>query len=208
MNVKKVAATTAALSLTAAVAVGGTLAWLTANSDTVTNTFTIGEVGIQLFEKDYTTGGDAWLDASKGPQSQEFTLIPGQNVNKEVKAKVTEGSEKSIAYLKVSESENFDTYFPQMTLENGWTALGAGYEDYYYQVVDTNKIGKDLEILKTLTPDANELTNENANDIKTNLNLSFQVAAVQYDNLTGSDDAAKAVDGFSKLPEKFTGAKG
>ena len=51
MNVKKVAATTAALSLTAAVAVGGTLAWLTAKTDTSEKTFTIGNVGIKLQEK-------------------------------------------------------------------------------------------------------------------------------------------------------------
>ena len=33
--------------------------------------------------------------------------------------------------------------------------------------------------------------------------LSFQAAAIQYDGLTGEGDAAKAADGFSKLPDGF-----
>ena len=39
MKMKKIVATGSALALTAAVAVGGTLAWLQDTSETVTNTF-------------------------------------------------------------------------------------------------------------------------------------------------------------------------
>ena len=77
MNVKKVAATTAALSLTAAVAVGGTLAWLTAKTDTIENTFTIGNVGIKLQEKqgeDWKTAGRA-LVVSSIP-SRPVSILP------------------------------------------------------------------------------------------------------------------------------------
>lgn len=194
MNVKKVAATTAALSLTAAVAVGGTLAWLTAKTDTIENTFTIGNVGIKLQEKQ----GEEWKTAGEGFTGQQYTVTPGINITKEAKVTVNDGSEKSIVYLKVVKGSDFDTYFDATVDTNNWAPL-AGHENYYWKVAEENA---ELGILanNTVDPDEDALVNGVKLDKAT---LSFQAAAIQYDGLTGEDDAAKADDGFNKLPTEF-----
>ncbi len=194
MNVKKVAATTAALSLTAAVAVGGTLAWLTAKTDTIENTFTIGNVGIKLQEKQ----GEEWKTAGEGFTGQQYTVTPGINITKEAKVTVNDGSEKSIVYLKVVKGSDFDTYFDATVDTNNWTPL-AGHENYYWKVAEENA---ELGILanNTVDPDEDALVNGVKLDKAT---LSFQAAAIQYDGLTGEGDTAKADDGFNKLPTEF-----
>lgn len=199
MNMKKIVASASALALTAAVAVGGTLAWLTANTNTITNTFTIGKVGIELYEKDYKTGGDTWLDASKNAQRQEFKLVPGEDVAKEVKAKVTAGSEKSIVYLKVTKGDTFGTYFENFAVDTNWKPLD-GHENFYYQIVEAENAGKDIKIMDELQPIDSALTN--GADLS-GASLAFQVAAVQYEGLTSGTEVT---DGFSKLPTEFKGA--
>ena len=194
MNVKKVAATTAALSLTAAVAVGGTLAWLTAKTDTIENTFTIGNVGIKLQEKQ----GEDWKTAGAGFSGQQYTVTPGIDITKEAKVTVDDGSEKSIVYLKVVKQGDFDTYFSTTVDASKWTLL-EGHENYYWAVAEENA---ELGILTDNKVDPNESTLVNGVQLD-GVALSFQAAAIQYDGLTGEGDAAKAADGFSKLPDGF-----
>ncbi|MBE5056966.1 hypothetical protein INF37_13315 [Pseudoflavonifractor sp. DSM 107456] len=194
MNVKKVAATTAALSLTAAVAVGGTLAWLTAKTDTIENTFTIGNVGIKLQEKQ----GEDWKTAGAGFSGQQYTVTPGIDITKEAKVTVDDGSEKSIVYLKVVKQGDFDKYFDATVDTNNWAPL-AGHENYYWAVAEENA---ELGILTDNKVDPNESTLVNGVQLN-GVALSFQAAAIQYDGLTGEGDAAKAADGFSKLPDGF-----
>ena len=195
MNVKKVAATTAALSLTAAVAVGGTLAWLTAKTDTIENTFTIGNVGIKLQEKQ----DGAWKTAGEeGFDGQQYTVTPGIDITKEARVTVDDGSEKSIVYLKVVKGSDFDKYFDATVDTNNWTPL-AGHANYYWKVAEENA---ELGILTDNKVDPNESTLVNGVQLD-GVALSFQAAAIQYDGLTGEVDAAKAADGFSKLPDGF-----
>lgn len=194
MNVKKVAATTAALSLTAAVAVGGTLAWLTAKTDTIENTFTIGNVGIKLQEKQ----GEEWKTAGVGFTGQQYTVTPGIDITKEAKVTVDDGSEKSIVYLKVVKQGDFDKYFDATVDTNNWTPL-AGHANYYWKVAEENA---ELGILTDNKVDPNESTLVNGVQLD-GVALSFQAAAIQYDGLTGGDEAAKADDGFNKLPTEF-----
>lgn len=195
MNMKKVAATTAALSLTAAVAVGGTLAWLTAKTDTIENTFTIGNVGIKLQEKQ----DGAWKTAGEeGFDGQQYTVTPGINITKEARVTVDDGSEKSIVYLKVVKGSDFDKYFDATVDTNNWTPL-AGHANYYWKVAEENT---ELGILANNTVDPDEDALVNGVQLG-NATLSFQAAAIQYDGLTGGDEAAKADDGFNKLPTEF-----
>lgn len=107
-------------------AVGGTIAWLTAKSADVVNTFTVGNIAINLTET-------ADLD---------LKMIPGWTITKDPKATVVAGSEDCYLFVKVAKSENFDTY---MTYEiaDGWTELteaaGTGYKVYYRVFDSTNE---------------------------------------------------------------------
>ncbi len=113
--------------------VGGTLAWLTAESSAVTNTFTTSDIGVSLKET-----------------TEDFQMVPGHTIAKDPKAAVTEGSEKAWLFVKVEKSEKFDDYMTYAIAE-GWALVdGDGTTDVYARKVDgtTNTIGTEYSVLK------------------------------------------------------------
>lgn len=132
-----------ALVLIVGIAVGGTVAWLTATSDTVTNTFTTSDISVTLAES-------ANLD---------LKIVPGASTKKDPKAKVNSGSEYCWLFVKIEEQNNiFDTSKKYVTYEiaGGWTQLTADKDGnpitdlVYYRKVDgtTNKLDTDYSVLK------------------------------------------------------------
>ena len=130
---KKGLAMVLALVLLAVCAVSGTLAWLTAKSEVVTNTFTTSDIKVELKE---TTG-------------QKYKMIPGYTISKDPKATVLAGSEECYLFVKLDKSTNFDTYL-EYVIADGWTKLDDVADTVYYRVVDgtTNQIGKAYSVLK------------------------------------------------------------
>lgn len=130
---KKGLAMVLALVLLAVCAVSGTLAWLTAKSDTVTNTFTTSDIKVELTETNET-----------------YKMVPGYDIHKDPKAKVLAGSEECFLFVKLEKSSNFDTYL-EYAIADGWTKLeGEGITDtIYYRVVDgtTNQINTAYSVL-------------------------------------------------------------
>lgn len=111
---------TLALVLVVAVAsVGGTIAWLTDKTDTVTNTFTVGDVDIEL---DETTGTN-------------YKVIPGVNIRKDPKVTVKAGSEACWLFVKVVKSTNWNSKL-SFTIADGWTELTEGSGIYWRKVED------------------------------------------------------------------------
>lgn len=84
-NSKKVTVTLLALVLVLGCAIGGTIAWLTDDAGPVTNTFTVGDINIDLNE---TTG-------------TQYKIIPGGESAKDPKLTVQSGSEKCYVYAYV-----------------------------------------------------------------------------------------------------------
>jgi predicted ribosomally synthesized peptide with SipW-like signal peptide len=113
-----------ALTLLVVGVVAGTLAWLTAKSDVVTNTFTTSDIKVELKE---TTG-------------TEYKMIPGYTISKNPKATVLAGSEECYLFVKLDKSASFDTYL-EYVIADGWTKLDG---------VDgtTNQIGTPYSVLK------------------------------------------------------------
>jgi len=136
---KKGLALVLALALMVVSAVAGTLAWLTAKSDTVTNTFTTSDIKVKLEETEGTpvTGG------------KEFKMIPGYAIKKDPKVTVLANSEECFLFVKLDKSANFDTYL-EYTIAEGWTQLtGEGITDtVYYRTVEGNQIGTDYNVLQ------------------------------------------------------------
>lgn len=99
MKMRKILAMVMALALTAALAVGGTLAYLT-SQDSVTNTFTVGKVNITLDEADVDEYGVEIPDASR-TDANEYKLLPGHTYVKDPIVHVTAGSENSYLFVKV-----------------------------------------------------------------------------------------------------------
>ena len=136
---KKGLALVLALTLLVVCVVAGTLAWLTAKSDTVVNTFTTSDIEVKLEETKGTTvtGG------------KEFKMIPGYELEKDPKAWVVAGSEDCYLFVKLDKSANFDTYL-EYVIADGWTKLDDVTDTVYYRVVDgtTNQIGTPYSVLK------------------------------------------------------------
>ena len=128
---KKGLALVLALTLLVVGVVAGTLAWLTAKSDVVTNTFTTSNIKVELKE---TTG-------------PEYKMIPGYTISKDPTATVLAGSEECFLFVKLEKSTNFDTYL-EYVIADGWTKLEGVADTVYYREVKTADIGKAYSVLK------------------------------------------------------------
>ena len=127
---KKGLALVLALTLLVVCVVAGTLAWLTAKSDVVTNTFTTSDIKVELKE---TTG-------------TEYKMIPGYTITKNPKATVLAGSEECYLFVKLDKSTNFETYLTY-EMDEGWT-LVPDKTNVYYRKVQTADIGTAYSVLK------------------------------------------------------------
>ena len=125
---KKSMALVLALAMIVVCVVGGTLAWLTAKTPDVKNTFTTSDVSITLEET-----------------TKNYKMVPGYTISKDPKVTVVAGSEKCYLFVKVEESTNFNDF---MTYEiaDGWTSLGG--DNVYYRIVDTPDMGTAYSVLK------------------------------------------------------------
>lgn len=164
-----------ALVLVLGCALGGTVAWLVANSDTVTNTFTYGDINIALTETK--------------PVSQEAKIIPGMNIEKDPKVTVKANSEACWLFVKVAETGTFVVGKVTYSIADGWTAL-PGQSGVYYRKVGAVTADTGFSILKdNVVKVSDELTKEEIKDITTGPTLTFTAYAVQKDGIA---DAATA----------------
>lgn len=126
---KKKVLSIVAVVLVLCCAIGGTLAWLTAKSAVVTNTFAPSNIKIELKE---TTG-------------ENYKMIPGYTITKDPKATVLAGSEECWLFVKIEKSANFNQY---LTYEpaNGWEPV-AEETNVYARKVTTAEIGTAYSVL-------------------------------------------------------------
>lgn len=138
---KKSIAVVLALVLLVCCAVGGVLAWLTATTGPVVNTFTVGNVDITLAESVDTDSDGA----------ASFKMVPGQTIVKDPKVTVVGGSEACWLFVKVEESDNLDDFitYAIATGDNGWTQ-GDGTNipaNVYYRAVSASESNQDFYVL-------------------------------------------------------------
>ena len=169
---KKAFLSMAAVILVLCCAVGGTLAWLTDKTNSVTNTFTVGDINITLAET-----------------TSDYKMVPGNTIEKDPKVTVKAGSEACWLFVKVVKSSNFGTF---MTYEmaDGWTAL-TGNDGVFYREVAAATTDTDFAVLKnnqvkvldTVTKEM--LTGQGF----TAPTLTFTAYAVQKDNIGTAAEA-------------------
>lgn len=122
---KKGLALVLALALMVVSAVAGTLAWLTAQSAPVVNTFTTSDITVKLAE---TTG-------------ETYKMIPGYKLEKNPKAWVVSGSEDCFLFVKLDKSGDFDTYLTY-EMAKGWEQV-PGTTNVYSRKVTSNEMSAD-----------------------------------------------------------------
>lgn len=167
--------------------IGTTVAWLTAQTAPVTNTFTYGDINITLDETD--TGDD-----DNDPNTNTYNMLPGVTLTKDPKVTVLANSEDCWLFVKLEKSENFDT-FMTYTIADNWTALD-GVDGVYYRQVDQSANDTTFGVIKdnqVIVKDSvtkamlNALDENGANNYPT---LTVTAYAVQRDGELDAIDTA------------------
>ena len=209
MTKKKLIAIVVAAALVVCCAITGTLAWLTATSPKVTNTFTFGNIDITLTEDE---GGDG---------HDQFKMIPGWTIDKDPVVTVEGGSEDCWLFVKVDESTtpaltDYITYIvggksvtddtTTSVVEGGWEQ-GNGTDipaNVYYREVSASTNDQAFSVIgymngstfiadKVLVKDTVTKAMMDALTDATQPTLSFTAYATQlYKNNTEKFEAAEA----------------
>ena len=135
--------------------VAGTLAYLTATSEEVTNTFTVGNITIALDEADVDEYGEDETSAARVKENS-YKLVPGRTYKKDPTIHVTKGSEACYLFVKIESNISevvMDSVAAQLTA-NGWMLLEDNV--YYHGVVDASGelADVDVAVFESFTVDA------------------------------------------------------
>lgn len=153
--------------------IGGTVAWLTDQTNPITNTFTYGDINITLQE---TTGKD-------------YKIIPGVDIEKDPKVTVKANSEDCWLFVKVAASGTFVEGKVTYAVAEGWTEL-TGNDGVYYRAVSSGTADQSFSVLAgDQIIVSKDLTKDEIKSITANPTLTFTAYAVQQ---SGSANAAEA----------------
>lgn len=191
MNKKLI--TAASIALAACVAIGGTIAYLTAKTQTIKNEFTVGDVTVELVEP------------AGQKNDYKFSVVPGQSVTKDPKVTVPEDSESAYVFVKVEEGANFDTYFDYNVDTGVWKQLvdneGTTVEGVYY-AESTKGVPFEQNVLvdNVVNPKWERL--KDGTDL-TNATLSFAAYAIQKGGLPAQSGVpATAFDAWTIVSQQ------
>lgn len=195
---KKAIVAVVALVLVLCCAMGGTLAWLVDSTTEVKNTFTYGDINISLWEHELNEDGlTLSTDVFTGEEQTGFKMIPGNKIEKDPTVTVKADSEASWLFVKIVESDNFDS-FMEYSIATGWTALndanadGVADDGIYYRTVDATTADTDFAVLANDSVSVKDtVTKDMLKDgVFVAPTLSFTAYAVQRDaNITTAAQA-------------------
>ena len=172
---RRIALTVCLMLVVMAASIGGTVAWLTAKTDPVVNTFTYGDINIDLTET-----------------KRDYKMVPGNAIDKDPKVTVEANSEACWLFVKVEKSANFDA-FMTYTMAEGWTALDEDkYPGVYYCQVPATTAATSFSVLAGDQVQVKEDVTKGQLNLLTTATyptLTFTAYAVQRDNI---NDAATA----------------
>lgn len=188
---KKVFMTVLCAAALVVASVLGTMAYLTSKTDTVTNTFTVGNVAITLDEAKVTDDGKVVTgEDAERVKANNYKLIPGHTYTKDPTVHVAAGSEESWLFVKVDngisnlEAAGETTIAAQMAKDNNWTLVDETNHVYAYK----NKVSarQNIQVFGsfTLAGDANVGAVNTAND-----KITITAYAVQADGFNTAADA-------------------
>lgn len=176
-----------ALVLALGCAVGGTIAWLTAQTPDVKNTFTYGNINIELYEHTYNAETNELTSETTKTGVDNYKIVPGKNLPKDPTVKVVGGSEACYLFVKVEEEnwpdfKNGNDRKVSYAIANGWTELETGV--YYREVANSDA----NQVFQVLANDevtvSNTLTKGEIETVKNTMpKLTFTAYAVQKENV-------------------------
>lgn len=197
-----------ALVLVIGCTVGGTLAWLTAETGTATNTFTVGDIGtLTLKEKETAVGADG--------VTNNYTIVPGMDIAKDPMVSYTDKENAVDVYVFVKvgaegwtqegnaysvlgdDNSALLSWSVDCNETTGWKPVSAEYDDVYYKVVAA---GESLENVAVIAGNkitvSSAITEKNVSDIaKAAGDITFTAYAIQQAGFGTVADAWEAVSG-------------
>lgn len=199
--------------------IGGTVAWLMDSTSTVTNTFTVGDINIDLWENEFVNGG---LVDGKVEFNDDYKIVPGTAQAKNPTVTIKGGSENSYVFVQVKEVNNSNPQYVKWAIAGGWTLLNNDVDNgvYTYYLTYTTQDGDwDIAVLNehrvsypntltkedinalytTTTTDGNMVINIGDIDANKQPKLIFKAFAVQLSAADKPEDAWNEVDEEEKL---------
>lgn len=189
-----------ALVLAIGCAVGGTLAWLISKTEPVVNTFTYGDINIDLYEHKYNASENK-LGTEKVEKVVNYKIIPGVDLPKDPTVEVKANSEACWLFVKVEEQGTFVANKVTYGIADGWRK-GDGEKiptNVYYREVNAVTADTSFNVLEdnqVIVSDT--LTKEDIKGITTEPTLTFTAYAVQKDSINDVADA------WAKIPADTT----
>ncbi len=191
-----------ALMLVVGLSVGGTLAWLTATAPTVTNTFTVGDINIDLWENDFVLSTNT-LDTSKKVTAEtEYKVVPGGTSPKNPTLTVKAKSENCYVYVTVENNMKIgDATVATVDVQNTWTQVATNANKTLYRynsIVNYAENDQDLAVFTQVTYSGAEITKANISQLSGET-IVINGYAHQSDNTdqATADAAAKAWAGIA-----------
>lgn len=190
----------------------GTMAYLT-SSETVTNTFTVGNVSIKLDEANVKANGEYETDKdNRTEDGNEYHLLPGHTYIKDPTVTVKAGSEESYVRMivTINEQNDLDEIFaPGLRLNEffgekstDWTFYGdventdnntRSYEFRYIKTVAAPNEDVKLDALFETIKVPGEITNSDLKKLA-GLKIDVEAHAIQADGFETENAAWEAFD--------------
>lgn len=206
-KLRRILLTVCSAALLVCVTVGATVAYLT-STDTVTNTFTVGNVQIKLDEAKANTDGTL-VEGADRVKANSYKLLPGHTYNKDPMVTVLKGSENcyvkmTVTFTKAAELDKiFAPYGADMASiftgydSTAWIYKGITddksantrtYEFWYNEKVESSKSDTALDALfdKIVVPGF--ITNTQLDSID-GMTITVNAYAIQADGFVDAADA-------------------
>lgn len=187
---KKLAVMLASLTLVLFTVIGGTLAWLIAETEPVVNTFTYGDINITLTESD--TG-----DNDGNSNTNTYNMIPGHTITKDPKVTFKANSENAWLFVKLEKVNDLDKF---MTYEiaDGWTKLD-NVDGVYYREVSKAAQDAEFTVIKDDTVTVKgEVTKEMLNALDKGGASNYPKLIVTAYAVQRDSNVASAADAWAK----------
>ena len=203
MKKTKVLLTLVCAILLVATSVMGTLAYLTATTGAVNNTFTVGNVSFDTLNGELdeakvdNMGNKVQVEGPNGSKvdaprvtANEYKLVPGHTYTKDPTVHIGDNSEDCWLFVKVEngisaiEATGTTTIAAQMTAK-GWTPVATGSNIYYYKT--TVSAGDDVVVFESFTLAGTADVSGYAN-----ASITIKAAAIQADGFATALEAWNA----------------
>lgn len=193
-NVKKVILVVLAVVLVFGCGVGATLAWLIAQTNTVTNTFAVGNITIDLQE---TVDGKPASAKLNPVENDNYKIVPGASQSKDPKVIVEKGSEKCYVYVCVENNLVVNgTIVGTLNIDtpSTWRVVGTSGNKIVYcykEAVDATNGNVELPVFDTVTY-ADTIAVDDMDDLagKTVVISAYAHQSENVDSGTTTTDAA------------------